>query len=219
MAYELFWIGGSPFAWRALLGLTAKGLEYESRLLQASEGEHKAPWFLEMNPRGKVPVLKDGATVVYESLAILAYLDAKHPEPPLLGRTAEDTARIWRVTSEAASYLRPAVSDLLSPMMSGELEKKAAEVKEGAKQVHAELGRLEEALGASPFIAGAEISAADVTAFPEFQFIIRASSRHEAAMRDLGFSPDLERYPRLVEWTKRIEALPGYDKTYPPHWR
>lgn len=94
MTYEIYWISGSPYAWRALLGLAIKGVDYQSRILQASEREHKAPWFLHMNPRGKVPVLKDGDTVVYESLAILAYLDVKHPEPPLFGATPEETARI-----------------------------------------------------------------------------------------------------------------------------
>ena len=43
--------------------------------------EHKAPEYQKMNPRGRVPTLKDGDFVLYESLAILAYLDRKHPEP------------------------------------------------------------------------------------------------------------------------------------------
>jgi len=44
---------------------------YESHLLSFSKGEHKAPELVGLNPRGKVPILRDGAYGLYESLAIL----------------------------------------------------------------------------------------------------------------------------------------------------
>jgi glutathione S-transferase len=56
MALEIFWGSGSPFSWRVLLGAEIKGLVYESRLLDFSKGHLKAPEFLQMNPRGRVPV-------------------------------------------------------------------------------------------------------------------------------------------------------------------
>ncbi|MFV2001766.1 MAG: glutathione S-transferase family protein, partial [Paracoccaceae bacterium] len=105
MAYELFRISGSPFAWRASLALMIKGLDYEDRLLDAGKREHKEPWYLALNPRGKVPVLKDGDTVVCESAAIMAYLDARHPEPPLFGKSAGQSARIAQLASEILNYL------------------------------------------------------------------------------------------------------------------
>ena len=43
MAIELYWGSGSPFAWRVMLTLEVKGLAYESKLLEFSKGEHKAP--------------------------------------------------------------------------------------------------------------------------------------------------------------------------------
>ena len=86
MAIELYWGSGSPFAWRVMLALEVKKLPYESKLMEFSKGEHKTPAYLQLNPRGKVPTLKDGDFAVYESIAIMAYLDRKYPDPPLFGK-------------------------------------------------------------------------------------------------------------------------------------
>ena len=80
MSIELYWGSGSPFAWRVMLTLEIKGLPYQSKLLEFSKQQHKAPEYLALNPRGKVPALKDGDFAVYESLAIMAYLDRKYPQ-------------------------------------------------------------------------------------------------------------------------------------------
>jgi len=105
MAIELYWGSGSPFAWRVMLTLEVKGLEYESKLLEFSKGDHKTPAYLKLNPRGKVPTLKDGDFVLYESLAIMSYIDRKYPDPPLFGKTPEETGLIWRWLAECESYV------------------------------------------------------------------------------------------------------------------
>src|SRR3972149_64765 len=84
---------------------TGGGPGREPRPLQASKCEHKAPAFLAVNPRGKVPALKDGDIVIRESLAIVAYLDRRYPDPPLFGRDAKEAARGWQQVCEIASYL------------------------------------------------------------------------------------------------------------------
>ena len=71
MAIELYWGSGSPFVWRVMLTLEVKGLGYESKLLEFSKGEHKTTAYFQLNPRGKVPTLKDGDFAVYESIAIM----------------------------------------------------------------------------------------------------------------------------------------------------
>ena len=103
MALEVFWGSGSPFSWRVLLALEYKRVPYESRLLQFAKQEHKSPQMLRMNPRGRVPVLRDGDFVVFESLACLAYLDRKYPDPPLFGRTAEDAGTILKLRSRRST--------------------------------------------------------------------------------------------------------------------
>ena len=90
MAIEIYWGSGSPHSWRVLLALEYKRLAYDSHLLQFSKQEHKSPQLLRMNPRGRVPVLKDGDYVVFESLACLLYLDQKYPDYPLFGTSAEE---------------------------------------------------------------------------------------------------------------------------------
>ena len=83
-----------------LLALEHKRLPYVSHLLQFAKQEHKSPHMLRMNPRGRVPVLKDGDYVVFESLAVLYYLDRKYPEPPLFGESPEEARPIMRVICE-----------------------------------------------------------------------------------------------------------------------
>ena len=93
---EVFSLSGSLYGWRVLLTLAAKGLESHVRYLRASAGETRTPEYLSINPRGKVPVLRDGETIVYASLAILAYLDRKRPDPPLFDMTPVQTGHIWQ---------------------------------------------------------------------------------------------------------------------------
>jgi hypothetical protein len=57
---EIYWISGSPFAWRVLLTAEVKGVPYEGKLLEASKGELKSPEFLAINPLGRVPAIRDG---------------------------------------------------------------------------------------------------------------------------------------------------------------
>ena len=219
MAIEVFWLSGSPFAWRVLLGLAIKGLDYESRLLQASEREHKAPWYLEMNPRGKVPVLRDGGTVLSESIAILAYLDRKYPDPPLFGATPAETGGIWRRIFENENFLGPHVAAIIGPILFGGLDDKVDAVKAAAGHLHEELARLDASLAGERFLAGDDITAADVALYPVTQILLRATNKDIAAPLDLGLSSLAPRYANLAAWAGRIEALPGYDATYPPHWR
>ena len=104
---EIYWISGSPFAWRVLLTAEVKGIPYEGKLLEASKGELKTPEFLAINPLGRVPTICDGNFTLHESLAIMVYLDRKHPNPPLFGRTAEEAGRIFERISEFISDFWP----------------------------------------------------------------------------------------------------------------
>lgn len=106
MNHELFWISGSPYAWRVQLALEHKGVQYTSRRMDLAKQENRSPTFLTLNPRGKVPVLKTGGTTLYESVAIIAFLDRAHPAVPLFGRTDQEHGRIWQRVSEFENYTR-----------------------------------------------------------------------------------------------------------------
>lgn len=219
MALEVYWGSGSPFSWRVLLTLEVKGLKYESKLLEFSKQEHKSPEYLKLNPRGKVPTLKDGDFVLYESLAIMAYLDKKYPEPPLFGRAPQETGLVWRAISEAESYLIGPGSQVGKPIFFGKGLEKTDEIQAAAAAIREELRRIDTALARSDWLVGSQISAADIALFPLIQIILRAAAKDAAKPLKLGLLPLGQTYPAVAAWVKRIEALPGYERTYPPHWR
>ena len=219
MALEVYWGSGSPFAWRVLLTLEVKRLDYESKLLEFSKGENKAPAYLQLNPRGKVPTLKDGDFVVYESLAIMAYLDRKYPAPPLFGKTAEDAGLIWRAISECESYLVSAGDKVVRPVFFGKGLEKVEEIQQAAQTIRQEFKTLDERLASSHWLVGEQISAADIAVIPLVQLLLRAASKEAAQPLNLGLLPLAQTYPNIARWVQRIEALPNYQRTYPPHWR
>jgi glutathione S-transferase len=219
MAIELYWGSGSPFAWRVMLTLEVKGLAYESKLLEFSKGDHKAPAYLRLNPRGKVPTLKDGDFVIYESLAIMSYLDRKYPDPPLFGETPEETGLIWRALAECESYLVPAGDKVVRPIFFGKGLDRVAEIEQAAQTCRHELRKIDEGLAASRWLVGDKISAADIGVFPLIQLLLRASSKDAAQPFNLGLIPLEETFPNVARWVRQIEALPNYQRTYPPHWR
>jgi glutathione S-transferase len=216
---EVFWVSGSPFAWRVLLTLEVKRLSYTSRLLEASKGDLKKPEYLRLNPRGKVPTLKDGEFVLGESLAIMAYLDRKHPAPPLFGANAQETARIWQLISECFSYLDGPANRIIAPIYFGKISEKRDDIRAAVPAVHAELDRFETSLNNAAWFGGETVCAADIAIYPFLKSLLRAASKETAAPLELGLLPFNARYPRLAAWMQHVERLPGYEKTYPPHWR
>jgi glutathione S-transferase len=219
MAIELYWGSGSPFAWRVMLTLEVKGLAYESKLLEFSKGEHKAPAYLVLNPRGKVPTLKDRDFVLYESLAIMSYLDRKYPDPPLFGKTPEETGLIWRALAECESYVASAGDKVVRPIFFGKGLDRVEEIEQAAQTLRRELKMIDERLAGSHWLVGEEISAADIGLFPLVQLLLRAASKEAARPFHLGLLPLAQTFPNVVSWIQRIEALPNYQRTYPPHWR
>jgi len=69
---------------RALWALEEVGAEYEYVEVDIMHGQGQEPWFLEINPGGKVPVLDDGGTIITESAAICMHVAEKYPEHGLL---------------------------------------------------------------------------------------------------------------------------------------
>jgi glutathione S-transferase len=216
---ELYWGSGSPFAWRVMLTLEVKGLAYQSRLLEFSKGDHKAAGFLKLNPRGKVPLLKDDDFVLNESLAIMAYLDKKYPEPPLFGTSPEETGLIWRAVMETEAYLLSAGDKVIRPVFFGKGLDQTEKIQQAAQAVRQELQRIDRELSGSAWLVGKQISAADISLFPLVQTILRAARKDAAKSLKLELLPLADTFPNLSAWVRRIETLPGYERTYPPHWR
>ena len=219
MAIEVYWGSGSPFAWRVLLALEYKRLPYVSHLLQFSKQEHKSPQMLALNPRGRVPVLKDGDYVCFESLAILYYLDLKYPQPPIFGRTPEEAGTIMRVICEYQAYIEPRLTSILRAIQFGAADLDSDEITAAMHAVASEARTIEGRLSKSEWIVGDSCSAVDMVIFPGIQLLRRALEKPQAAALSSRFMPVEVNYPALGRWLARVAALPGYERTYPPHWR
>jgi glutathione S-transferase len=83
-----------PYCARARIVLHEKALEWETVVIDLSD---RPAWLYEKNPLGKVPVLEEDALVLPESVVIMAYLDERYPEPPLLPADAAERAlaHLW----------------------------------------------------------------------------------------------------------------------------
>ncbi|MBS0580009.1 MAG: glutathione S-transferase family protein [Proteobacteria bacterium] len=219
MAIEVFWGSGSPFAWRVLLALEFKKLPYVSHLLQFSKQEHKSPQMLALNPRGRVPVLKDGDYVCFESLAILYYLDLKYPRPRMFGGTPEEAGTIMRVICEYQAYIEPHVTRIARAVFSEKADLAADEITEAMHILGREARTIEGRLSKTDWIVGDAYSAADMVLFPGVQLLKRALEKPRAQQLSSRFMPMEVNYPALGRWLARVAAQPGYERTYPPHWR
>jgi glutathione S-transferase len=218
MAIELYWGSGSPYSWRVLLALEYKRVPYESYQLQFSKQEHKSPQMLRMNPRGRVPVLKDGDFVV-ESLACLLYLDRKYPEHPLFGATAEEAATIMRVVCEYQAYAEQYVTQIVSAIFLETLDEDVERVTRATHLVAGEARTIEARLSQCDWLVGERPSAADLVVFPGIMLLLRAMEKREAGDLRARFVPMSTTYPAIARWIERMQGLPGYERTYPPHWR
>ncbi len=219
MAIDLYWGSGSPYSWRVLLALEYKQVPYESHVLQFSKQEHKSPQMLRMNPRGRVPVLKDDGFVVFESLACLLYLDRKYPERPLFGVSAEEAATIMRVICEYQAYAEPQLTKIVSAVFLETLDQDIEEVTRAMHLAAGEARTIEGRLSGSDWLVGEQPSAADFVVFPGIMLLLRAMEKREAGDLRSRFLPMDTTYPSIARWIERVQRLPGYDRTYPPHWR
>ncbi len=216
---ELYLLSGSPYGWRAQLSLEYKGLDYTAKFLSASDGETQSEAFLALNPRGKVPTLQDGATIVYESLAVMAYLERQVPDPPLFGETAAETGHIWQRLCEFENYSNGSLSSIILPLYFGTYEARADEIRAALPKVRKELDTLENTLARGTWLVGEALSAADFGVYPFIKSVERAAGKEGADGFDLRLRPVVDYYPALAAWMQRIEALPYFERTYPPHWR
>lgn len=210
---ELYWGSGSSYAWRVMLGLLFKGMAYEDHLLSFAKREHKAGHYTQLNPRGKVPTLVDGEVVVIESIAILAYLDRAHPRKLLFGGTAADAGRIWSRVMEIENYLNPPAMNAVRALFFDSWKEHRAELKEALGKTFEELDMLERDPESGPF------TAVDCMLVPLLESLERASLKPGAT--EIGLRPFVlaKRWPHLAARLKAVRALPGYDRTFPPHWR
>jgi maleylacetoacetate isomerase len=99
----------SSASYRVRIGLSYKGISYEYKPIHLVKdgGQQTHPEYLQVNPMGHVPTLDDGGFVIAESMAILQYLDATHPERPLFPTEPRDRARVIQICEVINSGIQP----------------------------------------------------------------------------------------------------------------
>lgn len=209
---ELYWGSGSPYSWRVMLGLLFKGMRYEDHLLSFSDRDHKAPHYTQLNPRCQVPTLVDGEVVVTESIAILAYLDRVYPRKQLFGADPAAAGRIWRTVMEIENVVDPVGMEVIRSLYFQRWQGRLPELREKRDAFFDELDRLEDRFQGGPF------DAIDCLMVPLLASLERASLKLGADK--VGVLPlDLGRWPQWQARYLEIAELPGFERTYPPHWR
>jgi glutathione S-transferase len=214
VALTFYYGSGSPYAWRVHLALEHKRISYTGRLLSFSQEEHKTPEFSAINPRQRVPALVDEDFTLYESSAMLEYLDERFPsEPQLFSGDLRTRARTRRRIREADAYFGEPLEVLVEELFStaDPSARDAARIRKAEGALQKELARLEDSFN-SPFLEGS-LGAADFTWYSFLALL----PRFELRSRSLALSSAIG--PKTRVWKASIEALPYFEKTYPPHWR
>jgi maleylacetoacetate isomerase len=113
----------SPSSYRVRAALCYKGLEYAYHgvHLVRNGGEQYAPEYKKLNPQGLVPTLIDGETILTQSMAIMEYLEEKHPEPRILPKKAAERAFVRQLAMITVADIQPLTSLRVYNYLSGEL--------------------------------------------------------------------------------------------------
>ncbi len=198
-------IPGSPFARAVLATLEEKGASY--RVAPLAPGAVRQPEHLSRHPFGRMPVLDHNGFILYETQAILRYLDRILSTPPLTPAHPQAAARMDQLLNINDWYLFPSVGVIgfqrvVGPKLFGRVPDEAAIAAEmpQARIVIDELARL---LGAQTFFAGVEVSLADLMLAAQLDFLTQTPEWPQLTAA----------HPQLAAWATRIETRPSQQAT------
>ena len=186
--------------WIALL---EKKLSFELIEL-ALDGDQWQPEFLAINPFGRVPVLVDNDLSIFESLAILDYLELQYPTPALLPTDIKTLTVVRMIELLALHELIPAMIALIRVTDDQNV------IEQAHQQIKAMLSLLEQHLGNELYIAGEQISFAEIVAGS----LVLWSPHLNIA---------LSNYPKVKSWSDRLTQRLSWRATEPkseiiPDW-
>jgi glutathione S-transferase len=215
MALDFYLGHGSPYAWPVWLALEHKQVPYKLNVLSFAAGDTRKPEFVALNPRHLVPTIVDEGFVLWESIVILEYLDERFTTGAgLYPGSVQERARIRRLAREVEEYLdRKGIDVITTEYFSKDgATPDAAQVDAAKKVIAEELEFFAQELQGD-WLSRGGMSAADIVLYPWVAYVKRITVRKpETKLAEL--LPE-----KIVAWAKRIEALPYFEKTFPPHWK
>lgn len=190
----------SPFVRKVLAYGTEKGLELQ--LVPVGLGDQN-PDFIACSPFKKMPAFSDGDFKISDSTAIIAYLEAKHPEPPLIPADPEGRAQVTWFEEFADTILVGALGTIffnrvVMPKFMGQDGDSAAADKAEIEALPPILDYLEGVIPASGYLVGDKFSLADIAVASPF-----VNGSHA------GVIPDAQSYPKITAFVAAIHARPS----------
>jgi glutathione S-transferase len=196
---------GSPFGRAAIVACLEKGAPY--RVAPVKPGDHKGPAYLAMHPFGRIPTLEDDGFVLYETQAILRYLDAVGHGPSLTPADPRAAARMnqamgiidWYFFSQSGAM--PLVfARVVAPRLGVPVNEAAAQAALPATR-HL-LKVLAGFVETQPYFAGEAFSLADIHVGTQM-----------AMLAEMPEAPELLAGSPLVPWLDRVRARPSFAAT------
>lgn len=208
---KLYDCSTAPSPRRARMFLAEKGLEWETVEIDLRKGEQMSVEFRAVNPSATVPVLTNEAdgVCITENIGIAAYLEALHPEPPLMGTTPAEKAAIlsWNGKCEMGGLM--AIAEALrnsSPAMKGRalpgpknIEQIPALAERGLLRLGWFMDGMEARMKDREFVATDHYSLADITLTVVLDF-----------SKWVKAQPPAETHPNLHAYLARMRERPSY---------
>ncbi|MGA7979225.1 MAG: glutathione S-transferase family protein [Chromatiaceae bacterium] len=182
---------GNCYKVRLLLSLL--GADYERVTVDTTKGESLTPEFRRLNPRGQIPVLEDGGTVIWDSMAILVYLARRHGGAPWLPTDALGEARVMQWLAVSENELLYGLARARAVLHFG----RPFDLEQCQREGRTGLDTMEGQLAGREWLAAERPTIADIACFP-----------YVALSNDAGVS--LEPYPAVRAWIGRVKRLPGF---------
>jgi glutathione S-transferase len=199
---------GSTYVWSARLALAEKGVAHE--LVEVGFGPHREEPHLSRHPFAKVPAFEHDGFMLYETQAILRYIDEGFMTSPLQPTDLHQFARMNQIIGIVDAYAHPSiamgilVNRMLAPRLGLPVDEAAvAAALPRARLCLSEVGRL---MGDEPYLAGERISLADLMVAPLFYYFSRLPE---------GEAPFADN-PTLKPWLRRMEERQSFQVTKPP---
>ncbi|HEY2184074.1 MAG TPA: glutathione S-transferase family protein [Xanthobacteraceae bacterium] len=205
MTIELYVFPPSPRAFKVMAVANHLGLDTTIHFVDLLKGNHKTPEYSALNPNMRMPTLKEGDYVLWESGAIAQYLAGKKPESGLLPRDERGRLDVTRWQFWDVCHWDPGcsvfiVENVVKPIVLKSGEPDQAAITKAGENFHRAAKVLDDQLRGKKFITGGTLTLAD--------FSIGASMN----LADMAHYP-VAQYGEIKRWYASLRALPAWQKT------